>query len=57
MRDEGVYKTQEGKKKIYNAYNWLTDKIKEYSKNKIINYNKDSLQEDYIIKKTIYLGT
>ena len=46
VRDEGVYKTQEEKKKkIYNAYNWLTDKIKEYSKkNKIINYNKDSLQ-------------
>ena len=39
VRDEGVYKTQEEKKKkIYNAYNWLTDKIKEYSKkNKIIN--------------------
>ena len=46
VRDEGVYKTQEEKKKkIYEAYNWLTDKIKEYSKeNKIINYNKKSLQ-------------
>ena len=46
VRDEGVYKTQsEKKQKIYEAYKWLTEKIKEYSKNnKIINYNKNSLQ-------------
>lgn len=46
VRDEGVYKTKQvKKKKIYDAYQWLTNKIKEYSKeNKIINYNKKSLQ-------------
>ncbi len=46
VRDEGVYKTpDEKKKKILNAYNWLTNKIKEYSENsKINNYNQNSLQ-------------
>ena len=46
VRDEGVYKTPSDKqKKIFNAYDWLTKKINsEIKNNKIINYNKDSLQ-------------
>ena len=41
VRDEGVYKTpDEKKRKILEAYSWLTNKIKEYQKNKkIVNYN------------------
>jgi len=46
VRDEGVYKTPlEKKKKIFDSYSWLTEKIKEYSKeNKIKNYNSKSIQ-------------
>ena len=46
VRDEGVFKTpQEKKDKIFNAYCWLSDRIDEDSKNKIIkNYNLNSLQ-------------
>jgi len=46
VRDEGVYKTPlEKKKKIYDAYNWLTNEINEKTKTKnIINYSSESLQ-------------
>jgi len=46
VRDEGVYKTPaEKRKKIFSAYNWLTDKIKELTKRgEIKNYNIKSLQ-------------
>ena len=46
VRDEGVYKTPETKrKKIFEAYSWLTSKISELSdKNLLKNYNKKSLQ-------------
>jgi len=46
VRDEGVYKTPvEKKKKIYDAYNWLTNEINKKSKNKdILNYNSKSIQ-------------
>ncbi len=46
VRDEGVYKTpKEKKEKIFKAYSWLTNKIKEMSKEKKINnYNLKSIQ-------------
>ena len=46
VRDEGVYKTpNEKKEKIFKAYSWLTNKIKEMSKEKKINnYNLKSIQ-------------
>ena len=46
VRDEGIYKTPSDKtRKIYDAYNWLTNKINnEIKKNNIINYNKNSIQ-------------
>ena len=46
VRDEGVYKTPEIKrKKIFEAYSWLTSKISELSdKGLLKNYNKKSLQ-------------
>ncbi len=46
VRDEGVYKTPfEKKKKIYDAYDWLTNEIKnKISKNEIKNYNSKSIQ-------------
>ena len=46
VRDEGVYKTPETKrKKIFEAYSWLTNKILESTKDKIIkNYNINSIQ-------------
>lgn len=46
VRDEGVYKTTPIKKqKIFEAYQWLTKQIKEYSKiGKLKNYNKNDLQ-------------
>ena len=46
VRDEGVYKTPEiKKKKIFEAYSWLTSKISELSdQNLLKNYNKESLQ-------------
>tara|TARA_B100000787_G_scaffold66048_1_gene48457 strand:+ start:292 stop:1392 length:1101 start_codon:yes stop_codon:yes gene_type:complete len=46
VRDEGVYKTPEIKrKKIFEAYSWLTSKISELSdQNLLKNYNKKSLQ-------------
>ncbi len=46
VRDEGVYKTpNEKKEKIFKAYSWLTNKIKEMSKKKKINnYNLKSIQ-------------
>ena len=46
VRDEGVYKTPELKrKKIFEAYSWLTNKILESTKNKTIkNYNLNSVQ-------------
>jgi len=46
VRDEGVYKTPfEKKKKIYDAYDWLTNEIKnKISNNEIKNYNSKSIQ-------------
>jgi MoaA/NifB/PqqE/SkfB family radical SAM enzyme len=46
VRDEGVYKTPEVKrKKIFQAYSWLTSKISELSDQDLLkNYNKKSLQ-------------
>jgi len=46
VRDEGVYKTPiEKKEKIFKAYTWLTNKIKEMTKQKKINnYNLKSIQ-------------
>ena len=46
VRDEGVYKTPPDKKKrIYDAYNWLTDQINKKSQSKdIVNYNSNSIQ-------------
>ena len=46
VRDEGVYKTPESKrKKIFEAYNWLTSQIENLSNKGLLkNYNKDSLQ-------------
>ena len=46
VRDEGVYKTPENiKKKIFIAYNWLTNKIIEDQKSdNIKNYNTNSFQ-------------
>ena len=46
VRDEGVYKTPDNKKqKIFQAYSWLTSKIKEtQKKEKLNNYNTNSLQ-------------
>lgn len=46
VRDEGVYKTPEEKrKKIIEAYNWLTIEIEKLSKsNQLLNYNEKSLQ-------------
>jgi radical SAM protein with 4Fe4S-binding SPASM domain len=46
VRDEGVYKTPaEKKKRIFDAYSWLTNKIQEMSKEKKINnYNLKSIQ-------------
>ena len=46
VRDEGVYKTpKEKKEKIFKAYSWLTNKIKELTdQKKINNYNLKSLQ-------------
>ncbi len=46
VRNEGVYKTPEIKrKKIFEAYSWLTNKISELSdKGLLKNYNKKSLQ-------------
>ena len=55
VRDEGVYKTPyEKKKKIYDAYDWLTNKIKEkISTNEIKNYNSKSVQGRIHNKKDI----
>ncbi len=46
VRDEGVYKTpQEKREKIFKAYTWLTNKIKEMTKQKKLNnYNQQSIQ-------------
>ena len=46
VRDEGVYKTpQDKREKIYNAYVWLTKKIKSMTNFKKLNsYNAKSLQ-------------
>ena len=46
VRDEGVYKTpDEKRKKIFSAYNWLTNEIKKLTDNGTIrNYNTKSLQ-------------
>jgi len=55
VRDEGVYKTPpEKKRKIYDAYNWLTNEIKNKTKTKqIINYNSQSIQGKLHKKKDI----
>ena len=55
VRDEGVYKTPEEKrKKIFEAYNWLTKTLKEKIKEKkILNYNDKSLQGKLHKKKDI----
>ena len=46
VRDEGVYKTpQDKREKIFNAYTWLTEKIKNMTNEKKLNsYNSSSLQ-------------
>lgn len=45
VRDEGVYKTApEKKQKILDAYSWLTNKIIEFQKKKIINNYNNSIQ-------------
>ena len=46
VRDEGVYKTPiEKKKKILQAYEWLTNEIKEKMQSKeIVNYNSNSIR-------------
>jgi len=46
VRDEGVYKTPEKeRKKIFEAYTWLVDKITEFTEKGLMkNHNKDSLQ-------------
>jgi MoaA/NifB/PqqE/SkfB family radical SAM enzyme len=55
VRDEGIYKTPSDKiRKIYDAYNWLTNKINnEIKNNNIINYNKNSIQGKIHQKKDI----
>ena len=55
VRDEGVYKTPpEKKRKIYDAYNWLTNEIKNKTKTKqIINYNSQSIQGKLHKKKDV----
>lgn len=54
VRDEGVYKTPEEKrKKIFDAYNWLTETLKEKIQDKkVLNYNK-SIQGKLHKKKDI----
>ncbi len=45
VRDEGIYKTPpEDKKKLLNAYTWLTDEIKKLKKEKKINNYNNSIQ-------------
>ena len=46
VRDEGIYKTPiEKKRKIFDAYTWLTNKIQKMTKEKKINnYNLKSIQ-------------
>jgi MoaA/NifB/PqqE/SkfB family radical SAM enzyme len=55
VRDEGIYKTPtEEKQKIFDAYTWLSKKIEEDSKSKILeNYNYESLQGRLHAKKDI----
>lgn len=55
VRDEGVYKTpQEKKKKIFDAYNWLTNEIKtKISQKEVINYNSNSIQGKLHKKKDL----
>ena len=55
VRDEGVYATPTDKqKKILEAYDWLTNEIKNKMKTgKIINYNSNSLQGRLHQKKDI----
>ena len=55
VRDEGVYKTPiEKKKKILEAYTWLTNEIKNKMVTKeIINYNSNSIQGRLHQKKDI----
>ena len=55
VRDEGVYKTPiEKKKKILQAYEWLTNEIKEKMQSKeIVNYNSNSIQGRLHQKKDI----
>ena len=55
VRDEGVYKTpSEKKKKIYDAYSWLTNELKEKMKKKeILNYNSKSIQGKLHKKKDL----
>ena len=55
VRDEGVYKTPvEKKKKIYDAYDWLTNEIKlKTKKQEISNYNSKSIQGKLHKKKDL----
>ena len=55
VRDEGVYKTPiDKKKKILQAYEWLTNEIKEKIQSKeIVNYNSNSIQGRLHQKKDI----
>ena len=58
VRDEGVYKTPiDKKKKILQAYEWLTNEIKEKMQSKeIVNYNSNSIQGRLHQKKISCLG-
>lgn len=55
VRDEGVYKTPlDKKKKIFAAYNWLTEQIaKDLADKKVKNYNSNSLQGKLHEKKDL----
>ena len=53
VRDEGIYKTpNEDKIGILNSYNWITNRIIEDSKNKVLdNYDQSSAQGRLHFKK------
>ena len=55
VRDEGVYKTPtEKKKKIFEAYDWVTNEIKKKAEDKgILNYNTKSIQGKLHQKKDL----
>ena len=52
VRDEECLKLHKKREKIFNAYCWLTEKIKEYTKNKKLKtYNLNSVQGKLHSKK------